>query len=38
MRIIETPIDSKNARSNQERYQRVAFESLDEFRKKQAEK
>lgn len=34
MRIIETPIDSKNARSNQERYQRVAFESLDEFRKK----
>ena len=32
--IIETPVDSKNTRSNQERYKRVAFESLDEFLEK----
>ncbi len=35
MRVIETPIDSKNARKNQERYIRVAFESLEDFLQKE---
>ena len=34
MKVIESSIDSKNARSNQERYQRVAFKSLEEYQKK----
>lgn len=31
MKIIEKPLDSKNKRKNQERYIRIAFESLDDF-------
>ena len=31
LKIIESDVDSKNSRSNQERYFRVAFESLEEF-------
>lgn len=31
MVIIANPLDSKNKRNNQERYVRIAFESLDEF-------
>lgn len=31
LEIIESNVDSKNSRSNQERYFRVAFESLEEF-------
>lgn len=34
IKIIATPLDSKNKRNNQERYVRIAFESLDEFAKK----
>lgn len=36
--IIATPLDSKNKRNNQERYVRIAFESLDEFSKKKNRK
>lgn len=36
--IIETPIDNKNKRNNQERYIRIAFESLDDFLAKQNRK
>lgn len=31
MVVIAKPLDSKNKRKNQERYVRIAFESLDEF-------
>lgn len=31
MIVIANPLDSKNKRKNQERYIRIAFESLDEF-------
>lgn len=31
MKIIATPLDSKNKRNNQERYIRIAFDSLEEF-------
>ena len=31
MVVIANPLDSKNKRNNQERYIRIAFESLDEF-------
>ncbi len=31
LEIIETPVDSKNSRSNQERYKRIAFDSLEDF-------
>lgn len=31
MNIIANPLDSKNKRNNQERYVRIAFESLDDF-------
>lgn len=34
MVIIKNELDSKNKRNNQERYVRIAFESLDEFSKK----
>lgn len=36
--VIETPIDSKNKRNNQERYVRIAFESLEDFIAKQNRK
>jgi len=36
--IIATPLESKNKRKNQERYVRIAFESLDEFSKKKNRK
>lgn len=32
--VVATPLDNKNKRKNQERYVRIAFESLDEFLKK----
>lgn len=38
LEIIATPIDSKNKRNNQERYQRIAFENLDDFLKKKNRK
>lgn len=38
MEIVVTPIDSKNKRSNQNRYIRIAFESLSEFLSKQNRK
>ena len=38
IKIIATPLDSKNKRKNQERYVRIAFESLDEFSKKKNRK
>ena len=31
LEILESDVDSKNSRSNQERYKRIAFESLEEF-------
>ena len=31
MDILANPLDSKNKRNNQERYVRIAFESLDDF-------
>ena len=31
MIVIANPLDSKNKRKNQERYVRIAFESLEEF-------
>lgn len=34
LKIISTPLDSKNKRKNQERYVRIAFESLEEFSNK----
>ena len=34
LRIIKKPLESKNKRKNQERYVRVAFESLEEFMEK----
>lgn len=34
MRVIKHELDSKNKRNNQERYVRIAFESLEEFSKK----
>lgn len=34
IRIISTPLDSKNKRNNQERYIRIAFESLEEYAQK----
>lgn len=34
MKIIAKPLNSKNKRKNQERYIRIAFESLDEFKSK----
>ena len=36
--IIAYPLDSKNKRKNQERYIRIAFESLDDFYSKQNRK
>ena len=38
IKIIVTPLDSKNKRKNQERYVRIAFDSLDEFSKKKNRK
>ena len=38
MKIIESPLDSKNKRKNQERYIRIAFESLEEFSNKKNRK
>lgn len=38
IKIISTPLDSKNKRKNQERYVRIAFESLTEFATKQNRK
>ena len=34
LKIIATPLNSKNKRKNQERYVRIAFESLEEFSNK----
>ncbi len=34
IKIISTPLDSQNKRNNQERYVRIAFESLDEYAQK----
>lgn len=34
MTILASPLDSKNKRNNQERYVRIAFESLEEFGQK----
>lgn len=34
LHIISKPLDSKNKRKNQERYERVAFESLSQFAEK----
>ncbi len=34
LEIIETPLDSKNKRKNQERYRRIAYESLMSFHQK----
>jgi hypothetical protein len=31
MIVLANPLDSKNKRNNQERYVRIAFESLDDF-------
>lgn len=36
--IVATPLDSKNKRKNQERYVRIAFESLEEFLEKKNRK
>lgn len=36
--VVATPLDNKNKRKNQERYVRIAFESLDEFLKKKNRK
>lgn len=38
LKIISTPLDSKNKRKNQERYIRIAFESLKEFSNKKNRK
>lgn len=38
MEIIETELDSKNKRKNQDRYIRIAFESLEEFSQKKNRK
>lgn len=38
LRIISTPLDSKNKRKNQDRYTRIAFESLEEFSNKKNRK
>lgn len=38
LKIIPTPLDSKNKRKNQERYVRIAFESLEEFSTKKNRK
>lgn len=38
IKIISAPLDSKNKRKNQERYVRIAFESLDDFAKKKNRK
>lgn len=38
LKIISTPLDSKNRRKNQERYVRIAFESLEEFSNKKNRK
>ena len=38
IKIIPTTLDSKNKRKNQERYIRIAFESLEEFSKKENRK
>jgi Alw26I/Eco31I/Esp3I family type II restriction endonuclease len=38
LKVISTPLDSKNKRKNQERYVRIAFESLEEFSKKKNRK
>lgn len=38
LKIKRTPLSSKNKRKNQERYVRIAFESLDDFSKKQNRK
>ena len=38
MVIVANPLDSKNKRKNQERYIRIAFESLDEFLSKENRK
>ena len=35
LNVISTPLDSKNKRKNQERYIRIAFESLEGFLKKE---
>lgn len=34
LKIIKTPLDSKNKRKNKERYIRISFEALEEFSKK----
>lgn len=34
LRVIKTPLESKNKQKNQQRYIRIAFESLDEFGRK----
>lgn len=34
IKIISTPLDSQNKRNNQERYVRIAFESLEEYAQK----
>lgn len=38
IKIIAKPLDSKNKRKNQERYMRIAFESLAEFGEKENRK
>ena len=38
LKIISTPLDSKNKHKNQERYVRIAFESLEEFSNKKNRK
>ncbi|QCD35465.1 MULTISPECIES: restriction endonuclease [Bacteroidales] len=38
LKIISTPLDSKNKRKNQERYVRIAFDSLEEFSSKKNRK
>lgn len=38
IKIISSPLDSKNKRNNQERYVRIAFEALDDFSKKKNRK
>ena len=38
LKIITKPLDSKNKRKNQERYIRIAFESLENFSKKENRK
>jgi hypothetical protein len=38
MIVLANPLDSKNKRKNQERYVRIAFESLDDFLAKENRK